>query len=107
MKKIYIKNTGPHQATIARSHIKVNSILFDDPYDHNHHMEHTHENTHLIDTQEQDMENNDFEQDEVYEETNYDLITEKELENIHPYLDNNLPSTKMKSRVMSIHQNYP
>ena len=30
-------------------------------------MEHTHEDTHLIDKQEQDMKNNEFEQDEFYE----------------------------------------
>ena len=58
-------------------------------------MEHTHEDTHLIDTQEQDMENNEFEQDGLYENTNYDLITEEELRHIHPDLDNNFPSPKM------------
>ena len=46
------------------------------PYDHIHHMEHTHEETHIIDTKEQDMENNEVEQYELYEETNYDFITE-------------------------------
>ena len=40
-------------------------------------MEHTHEDTHIIDTQEQYMEKNDIEQDEFYEETNDNLITEE------------------------------
>ena len=48
-------NTGPLQYKISRPHPKMNSVRFDDPYDHIHHMEHTHEDTHRIDTQEQDM----------------------------------------------------
>ena len=55
----------------------MNSVWFDDPYDHIHHTEHTHEYTHLVDTQEQDMENNGVEQDEFYEETNDELINEE------------------------------
>ena len=51
-------------------------------------MDHHRENTHLIDTQEQDMENNYIEQDEFHDNTNDDLIPEEELEHIHPYLDN-------------------
>ena len=39
-------------------------------------MEHNHENTHLIGTQEHDMDKNEVEKDELYEETNDDLITE-------------------------------
>ena len=34
---------------------KANSFRFDDPYEHIHHMENTHEDTYLIDAQEQDM----------------------------------------------------
>ena len=49
-------------------------------------MENTHEDTYLIDAQEQDMKKNDAEQDKFYEDTNDDLITEEELENIHPGL---------------------
>ena len=41
----------------------MNSFRFDDPYNHIYHMEHTHENTHLIYTQEQYMENNEVKQD--------------------------------------------
>ena len=40
-------------------------------------MEHTHEDTPIIDTQEQDMENNYVEQDDLYEDKNDDLITEE------------------------------
>ena len=40
-------------------------------------MENTHEDTHLIDTQEQDMENTEVKQEELYKDTNYDLITEE------------------------------
>ena len=41
-------------------------VLFDDPYYHIHHMEHTHEDTHRIDTKEQYMENNEVEQNRFY-----------------------------------------
>ena len=54
----------------------MKSVRFDDLYDHIHHMEHTHEDTHLIGTQEQYMENNEVELYEFHEETNYDFITE-------------------------------
>ena len=50
-KNIYIKKTGPTQATISRPRTKVNSVQFDDPYDHIHHMEHTREYNHSFDTQ--------------------------------------------------------
>ena len=69
---------------------KVKSVRFDDPYDHICHVEHTHEDTHLIYTQEQDMENNEVEKDECYEETNDYLITEEELKHIHPDLCQNV-----------------
>ena len=68
-------------------------------------MEHTNENTRLIDTQEQDMENNEVEQYELYDDTNDDLITEEELKHIHPDLDNNFPSPTMNLGIMKIHQN--
>ena len=51
--KIHPKNIGPPQATISCPHPKVKSVRFEDPYGNIHHMEHTHEYTHLIDTQEQ------------------------------------------------------
>ena len=68
-------------------------------------MENTHEDTYLIDAQEQDMKKNDAEQDKFYEDTNDDLITEEELENIHPGLDHNFTSPTMNSGIMSIHHN--
>ena len=70
-------------------------------------MEHNHENNHLIDTQEQDMGNNGFKQDSFYDKTNYEFITEGELENIHPDLDHNFPSPKMNSGIMKVNQNDP
>ena len=69
------KNICPSQATIACHHPKVNSVRFDDPYDNIHHMKYTHEDTPLIDTQEQDMEKNEFEKYTYYKETNDYFIT--------------------------------
>ena len=57
LKKKYIytpQNTGLNQDKIAYPHPKVNSVRFDEPYDHINHMENTHKDTHTIDTQEQD-----------------------------------------------------
>ena len=51
------------------------------------------------------MENNEVEQDELYEETNYDFITEEELENIHLDPDQNFLYSKMNSDIMSINHN--
>ena len=53
------------------------------------------------------MVNNEVEPDEFYDDTNDDLITEEELEHIHPDLDHNFPSPKMNSVIMTIHQNDP
>ena len=64
----------------------MNSVRFDEPYDHIYYMENTHEYTHPIDTQEQETKDNEFEQDEFYQRKNYDLITEEEPKNIHPEL---------------------
>ena len=38
IKKNTSKNTGPPHATIDRPRPKVNSVQFDDPYDHIHHV---------------------------------------------------------------------
>ena len=70
-------------------------------------MENTHEDTHLIDTQEQDMENNEIEQDKLYEDTSDELINKEELKHIHPDLDHNFLYSTMNSGIMSIHQNDP
>ena len=50
------KNAGPRQATITCPRLKSNSVRFEDPYDHIHHMNNHHENNHLLDPQEQDIE---------------------------------------------------
>ena len=42
-------------------------------------MENIHGNTHLIDTKEHDTENNEVQLDEYHDETNDDLIPDKEL----------------------------
>ena len=55
----------------------MNSDRFDEPYEYMNHMENTHEDTYLIDAQEQDMKKNDAEQDKFYEDTNDELITEE------------------------------
>ena len=57
------KNTGFPQETISFPRPKLNSFLFYDPYDNIHHMDHTHENTHIIYTQSQDIENNEVEKE--------------------------------------------
>ena len=44
------KNTVPTQDIISRPCPKVTSVRFDEPYDHIHHMEHTNEENHIIDT---------------------------------------------------------
>ena len=49
-KKMY-KNRVSTQAKIALRNPKLNPVQFDDPYDHIHHIEHTHKYNHLIDTQ--------------------------------------------------------
>ena len=54
----------------------MNSVQFDDFYDHIHHMDHNHEHTQPIYTQEYDKENNEVKQDGLYNRTNDDLITE-------------------------------
>ena len=53
------------------------------------------------------MENNEVEKHELYDETNDDLITEEELENIPLDLDKNFPSPTMNSGIMAVHQNGP
>ena len=56
-------NKGPNQATIACPRPKVNSVCFEYLYDHINRMDNTHEDTHLIDTQEQDTEDTEVEQE--------------------------------------------
>ena len=81
-----LKNTGSPQENISCHSTKVISVQFDYPYDHIHHMDHNHEDTHIIDTQYQDMENNEAKQDELYYKTNDYLINEEKVEHIHPDL---------------------
>ena len=71
------ENTGPPQATITSPCPKVITVQCDDPYDRIRHMEHTHENNHLIDTQEQDMENDEVEKNKLNENTNDEFFTEE------------------------------
>ena len=73
--KYISKNTGSPQAKISCPLPKVISVWFDDPYNHIHHTEHTHENNHPIDTQEPNMENNEVKQYELYDKKNDELIT--------------------------------
>ena len=55
------KKTGPPQEKFSLPCPKVNSVRYEDPYDLIHQMEHTYEDNKLIDTQEQDMGNNEVE----------------------------------------------
>ena len=47
-------------------------------------MTNTHEDTHVIDAQDQNMENTGVEQEKIYEDTDNYLITEEELGYINP-----------------------
>ena len=51
------------------------------------------------------MENNEVEQDELYEETNYDFITEEALKHTHLDPVQNFPYPKISSDIMPIHRN--
>ena len=56
------------------------------------------------------MENNEknyIYQYAFYDEKNEDLIADKELEYIHPYLENKFPSPTVKSGIMKIDPNDP
>ena len=52
-------------------------------------MENNYEYTHLIDTQEQCVEDTDAEKEELFEDTNDTFHTEEELEHIRPDLNYN------------------
>ena len=56
------KNIGTNQATVTIPRPKLSSFRSEDPYDYINHMEITHGDTHLIDKQEQDIENTEVEQ---------------------------------------------
>ena len=61
--KVHPKNTGPTQATNNLPRRKLNSFRFDDPYYHSNPTENTHEDTNLIDTQEQYIKDTEVEQE--------------------------------------------
>ena len=100
-------NTGLPWETIPLHRPKANSVRFENPYDHIHHINNNHENTHLLYTQEQYMENNEIGQDEFHDDTNDGFIPEEELEHIHPGLDKKILSPTMNSGIMTIHHNGP
>ena len=58
-------------------------------------MENTHEDTYLIDTQEQKREDAEYEQEELFEDTNENTITEEELGKTHLDLNRKFPSQTM------------
>ena len=97
---------SPPRATISCHWPKVNSVCFEDPYDHINDMNNTHDYTHILDTHvEQKIE--DSEENLWNEETNENTINEEELDNIHPDVDNNFPSPTMNSGLMTVHNIYP
>ena len=55
IKKNIPNNTDTTQDTITQSCPKVNSVRFEDLYEHINPMENSHEYTHIIDTQEQEI----------------------------------------------------
>ena len=68
-------------------------------------MENTHKDNNLIDTQEQNIEDYEVEQEEFFEETNWNLITEEELEHIHSDLNHNFKYHAMNSGLMTVYHN--
>ena len=50
-------NTAPTQSKIDHHRPTVKSVLFEHPYNHINPMDNTHEGTHLIDKQEQNIDN--------------------------------------------------
>ena len=52
-------------------------------------MENNYEYTHIIDTQEQCIEDTEVEKEELFEDINDTFHTEEELEHIHPDLNYN------------------
>ena len=44
----------------------MNSVCFEDPYDHINPMDNTHEETNLIDTQRKDIEDSEVEEKELF-----------------------------------------
>ena len=77
-------NTAPPWAEISFHWPKFKSVSFEEPYDNINPMENNHENTNLVDTQEQNIKYTEVEQEELFEYMNKNLITEEELEHIHP-----------------------
>ena len=55
----------------------MNSVLFEDPYGHINPTYNTHEDTNLIDKQEQNTEDAEVEQEDLFEEKNENKITEE------------------------------
>ena len=70
-------------------------------------MDNTHEDTHLIDTQEPNIEDSEIEKEKFFEDTNEIKISEEELENIHPYFNHNFPTPTMNSVPMTVNHNDP
>ena len=70
-------------------------------------MYNTHEDTHLIDTQEQIIEDYGVEQEELFEDKNENTITGKQLENINSEFNHNFTSPPMNSGIITVHHNDP
>ena len=85
----------------------MNSVYFEDQYDHINPMENTHDYTHLIDTKEQNKEDSEDEQEEWFEEKNGNKITEEELESIHPDLNHNFLYPTMNSGIINVNHSDP
>ena len=69
-------NTSPTQATIDLHQPRVNSVSSGETYDHTKPMENTHQDTHIIVTQEWNIEDAEFEQEEIFEYTNENMTNE-------------------------------
>ena len=100
-------NTAPPQARIYHHRPKVNSVIFEYPYESINPMGYTHKYNNLIDTQEQDIENSEVEKEELFEDKNENLITEEELEHIHAHPNQKFPYPTMKTGLITVHHNDP
>ena len=84
----------------------MKSVRLVDPYDHINPMENINADTHLVDTHKEHTREY-HEEKEIFDDVNESTISEEKSENIHPYIENNLPSTKMNLGLMTLQHNHP
>ena len=75
-KNTHTSKKAPPKTTTSCHQLKANPVRFEDQYDNRNPMENTHEYTNIIDTQEQNIEDAEVEQEELFEYTTENMITE-------------------------------